>query len=287
MDPWMIAALIAAAIGIGTLTSSAAAQATAALPKVTSFSVITVPVQGLSGLWDLWVTGLNGLQGNAMMNLIPGGVQDPSRIYLNMIYIPAALVSAQPTNLDWKYTFVPKGQTAPFTILVPASILQQYAATPKNPLLARMGQSQAWLHEHPLQMTLSDQSGACAPQVVTQAIDDANALIAKFPNNPSASDVASWLASNAASITSVVQEIVTAIQCAANPGDQSTLDSLKSQIESFAFKAGAKAVADALGNAFKSSTDSPSTDSAPTDTTPTDTSSTDAPSTDVPTDSTS
>jgi hypothetical protein len=281
MDPWMIAALIAAAIGIGTLTSSAAAQANAALPRVTAFGVVDVPTPGLNGLWDLWVTGLNGRTGQAMMALIPGGAQDPNRIYLNMIYIPAALVQAQPTNVDWKYTFTPKGQTLPFTIVVPAAILQAYAAAPKNALRAQMQGSLAWMMAHPVQETLP--TGGCSPQIVSQAIDDGSYLIfgkdshgntlssshlgslqgGPFPSSGSASDMAQWMANNASLIAATIQEIVTAFDCQPNPDDQNSLNQLKAKIEAFAMKAGVS-LATTIGGDIASALSSKGSD-VPTD----------------------
>ena len=149
MDPWYLLALLAGALGVGILASNAAAQANAMLPRVTSFGIVAAPIPGVNSTGDMWVTGINGLTGMAMLRLIPGAMQAYAALHPeiqtwddaraagliddinahSVLFIPASVLRQQPTNVDFKYTFTPRGATLPYTLLVPASILQQYAVS--------------------------------------------------------------------------------------------------------------------------------------------------------------
>lgn len=122
MNPWYLLALLAGAIGVGTLASNASK---AAMPRVTAWALNILPRPG-TGQWDLWVTGLNGLTGPAMLALIPGG---------QMIYIPAAKAMSEPATADWTYTFTPAGSARSMSIVVPAAVIAAYQKAPKTQAL--------------------------------------------------------------------------------------------------------------------------------------------------------
>lgn len=220
MNPWMIAALIAGAIGVASLAKSAAL---AALPRVTSWALVYIPTPGVNGLWDLWITSLSGASGPAMLSAIPGG---------QMIYIPAALASKQPMNADWSYTFTPRGSSQPFTIVVPAAILQAYAATPKSALVAQAIASHAAMQGH-LQNIQMVQPTAQAPttaQDIANLISRVKAVIASAP--PAGSDASTyglWLATTALQVPGFIASVQTAISAIQNNtvvGDLATLQAL-------------------------------------------------------------
>lgn len=223
MDPWTLAALAAAAIGVAMLAGNASAQALAALPKVTSFALITLPTPGLNGQWDLWVTGINGLSGAPMMKLIPGEAQnppDPTRLYLDMIYIPASLVQAQPTNVDWKYTFTPKGATMPWTLLVPASILQAYAKAPKSEMQKRIEGALVAMQQlkanGALTMNIfassSTSSNACNVLQPDNIVNQVKSAIGAFPGDGSdAGAYISWTATYGMKIYNDANDLINCI----------------------------------------------------------------------------
>lgn len=226
MNPWMIAALLAGVIGVATLAKNAAQ---AALPRVTSFGLTYFPIPGVASLWDLWVTSLSGLTGTAMLARIPGG---------QMIYIPAALIAKQPTNADWSYTFTPRGQAATFTIVVPAAILQAYAAAPKSALQAAAIQSHAYAQSQLLGKGITFiKAQPTADVTAPTAATDVNAIIAQVkaviaslpPPGSDASVYGLWLATTALQVPSLitnVQAAITAIQNNTATGDLATLQSL-------------------------------------------------------------
>jgi hypothetical protein len=270
MNPWYLAALLAGVLGVATLAKSAADQATASLPKVTAFAVIDLPTSGLNGQWDLWVTGINGLSGPGMMKIIPGEAQnppDPSRLYLDMIYIPASLVQAQPTNVDWKYTFTPKGASTPWTLLVPASILQAYAKAPKTELMKRMVSSyiasrQAGQHIFSNMFGSSSSSNPCDTLQPNTIVNQVKSAISSFPSDGSdAGAYISWTATYGMKIYNDANDIINCINSGAlsdSGGWMSYLSSALPQLLGLVGKAVTSAISSGAGGGTDMPSDSPS-----------------------------
>jgi len=260
MEPWQLLAMLVAAIGVTSLAASASAQATASMPHVTRVALVVDPTPGINGQWDLWVVGLNGLYGQQMLSIIPGN---------QFIYIPAALVMAQPTNKDWVYTFTPRGQTSPYSIVVPAGALQYYASLPKNMtrIAAATGpmglQTPNWLYA--LQHS-SNPCGVLDPSNIMNQIQSAISSFPKDGSDPSA--YVGWAATNITTIISdaqQVQQCISSGQLSDPGGVQSYLQTAIPQLVQLAAKAasaGGQAVANLLGNAL-SSGQTPSTGPSP------------------------
>jgi hypothetical protein len=269
MEPWQLLALLAAAFGVTTLAASAAAQATASMPRVTRVAEVTDPTPGINGQWDLWVVGLNGVYGMQMLQMIPGH---------QFIYIPAALVMAQPTNKDWVYTFTPRGQTQPFSIVVPAGALQYYATLPKSRTVVRAAAGNTALQTPNWLYALQHSSNPCGVLDPSNIMNQVQSAISSFPKDGSdASAYVGWAATN---ITTVVTDAQQVAQCLSSgqlsdPGGvQTYLNTAIPQLVQLAAKAataGGQAVANALGSALSSgktpsspsSPSSPSTPSSP------------------------
>ena len=260
MDPFYLIALIAGAIGVGFIAKNAADQATAALPKVTAFAVIDIPTAGLNGQWDLWVTGINGLSGAPMLKLIPGVAQnppDPSRPYLYMVYIPASLVQAQRADVDWRYTFTPQGATTPWTLLVPASILQAYAKAPKNELIKKMMGSyiaSRQAGQHLFANMFSQSSSSSNPCDVLQPnniVNQVKSAIQAFPSDGSdASAYISWTATYGMKIYNDANDLINCInsgQLSDSSGWLSYLSSALPQLLGLVGKAVTSAISSGTG----------------------------------------
>lgn len=270
MNPWYLLALLAGAFGIAQIAKSAADQAAASIPRVTAFAVIDLPTQGLNGQWDLWVTGINGLTGPAMMKIIPGEAQnppDPSRLYLDMIYIPAALVQKQPTNVDWKYTFTPKGATTPWTLLVPAAILQAYAKAPKTELMRRMVGSfvasrQAAQHLYSNLFGSSSSSNPCDTLQPNNIVNQVKDAISKWPgDNADAGAYISWTTTYGMKIYNDANDIINCINSGAlsdTGGWMTYLSSALPQLLGLVGKAVTSAISSGAGGGSDMPSDSPS-----------------------------
>lgn len=247
MNPWYLLALIAGAIGVGTLASS---SAKAAMPRVTNWALNILPRPG-TGQWDLWVTGLNGLVGPAMLALVPDH---------QMIYIPAAKAMSQPLTGDWIYTFTPVGSATPFSIVVPAAVLQAYAAAPKTQALKASVASHAYGTQQGaalaqtafVQQLIAEQLAAQQPPPPPTAAQDINALIqqvkqilSSVPSDGSdATAYGVWLATTALQVPGIisqVQQAITAIQNNTAQGDLVTLEQLLPQIVNVVAKVSAAA----------------------------------------------
>ena len=182
-----------------------------------------MPSPGVNGQWDLWVTSLDGKMGQAMLANIPGN---------QMIYIPAAVAQAQPPTADFRYTFTPKGATAPFTILVPAAVIAAYQKTPKTEMTKRVLGSEVFGHAA-LQNIVppwASSSGVTCAQDVTAVMNRAQSIVSNFPPDGSdASAYAAWLLSTAAQVPSVISDVNAAIDCinqGSATGDISMLQAL-------------------------------------------------------------
>lgn len=232
MNPWYLAAILAGAAGVAALSASASAQANAAIPKVTNWGIIVQPEPGVNGQWDFWVTGLDGKTGSAMLAAVPGNQQ---------IYIPAATIQSQPTTTDFKYTFTPKGATAPFTIIVPAALLQAYASEPKTEWRKNIFATYtATRRRGPIVIpsVLTPQVTTTAPATcstdVTSVINRAQTIINGFPADGSDSSAyASWMLTTAIQVPSVIGDINTVINCinqGSATGDISMLQALLAKL---------------------------------------------------------
>ncbi len=212
MNPWLLFGLV---LGIGALAAGAAAQANAAIPRVSGWGLNFIPTPGVSGLWDFFVTGLNGAGGGAMLQMTPG--HQP-------IYIPAALIQAQPNDVDWTYTFTPKGATTTFTIVVPGALVTAYKNAPKKAYVAQAYQAHAASRAQLGDIQMVDFSNP--PPVQQTAITDvaalltvANGIIKGFPKEGSpAGDYASWGLATGLQVPGIINDVNNAIN---EPGTSS------------------------------------------------------------------